>query len=101
MTKEHFFSIVKWQSETFPTASTFSKIKHLQQEVEELLFEITTKGKGINHEFADCFMLLFGAAASEGLSYDDICKSIDEKMQINKARKWGKPDKNGVQNHIK
>jgi hypothetical protein len=52
-------------------------------------------------EFADCFILLFGAAASDGMSYDDICKAIDEKMEINFNRKWGKPNNDGVVNHIR
>jgi len=45
--------------------------------------------------------LLFGTAASDGMSYEDICEAIESKMQINFKRKWGKPDKNGVVNHIK
>ncbi len=32
---------------------------------------------------------------------EDICNCIDEKMKINKLRKWGKPDDNGVINHLK
>lgn len=52
-------------------------------------------------EFADCFTLLFGAASSYGMSYNDILNCIEDKMIINKKRKWGKPDENGVVNHIK
>ncbi len=35
------------------------------------------------------------------MRYQDICKAIQEKFEINKARKWGEPDANGVVNHIK
>ena len=52
-------------------------------------------------EFADCFILLFGAAAADGMSYTDICSCIEEKMKINYKREWGEPDENGVVNHIK
>jgi hypothetical protein len=52
-------------------------------------------------EFADCFILLFGAANSAGFSYNEILKSIDEKMEINLTRKWGKPNEDGVVNHLK
>lgn len=52
-------------------------------------------------EFADCFILLFGAADIFGMSYEDICKAIDDKMSINYKRNWGKPDENGVVNHVK
>lgn len=46
-------------------------------------------------------MLLFGAAASFGMTYKDICAAVDEKMAINRVRKWGKPDADGVVKHIK
>lgn len=52
-------------------------------------------------EFADCFFLLFGAAAADGMSYDDVCAAIQEKFEINLKRQWGKPDANGVVKHIK
>ena len=52
-------------------------------------------------EFADCFLLLFGAASSDGMSYEDCIACIDEKFEIVKKRKLGKPDANGVVNHIK
>ena len=99
--EQQFNSIVEWQRKTFPDATAYSKIKHLEEEIEELLIELAFQGSGKNHEFADCFMLLFGAAATEGLSFKEIFKAIDEKMTINLNRKWGKPDENGVVKHIK
>lgn len=109
MTEEQFNSITKWQNETFGQATTLSKIAHLAEEMQELVDSI----KDIDHtvdngkerakrlEFADCFILLFGAAASDGMTYRNIIDCIDEKMVINKNRKWGKPKENGVVNHIK
>lgn len=101
MTQEQFESIVKWQKETFGEATPLSKIAHLAEEVIELIDDLKTNNPERRFEFADCFMLLFGAAASDGMSYEDICNAIESKMKINYKRKWGKPDNNGVVHHIK
>lgn len=104
MTKQQFDEITAWQRETFPKATKFSKLAHLEDELEELVMALhseneTEEGKRL--EFADCFLLLFGAASAHGMTYEDICYAIDYKMQINKVRKWRTPDKDGVVNHIK
>jgi len=101
MTNEQFYEITKWQKETFPAATTNSKLSHLSDELKELKEAIKAGNSDMRLEFADCFLLLFGAAASEGLSYLDIVCAIDEKMVINRRRSWGKPDERGVVNHIK
>jgi len=101
MTKEQFEAITKWQNETFGEATPLSKLSHLKSELRELWEDLENKRESKNLEFADCFILLFGAAASDGMSYEDICNSINEKMSINYQRKWGKPDENGVVNHIR
>lgn len=105
MTKEQYESISQWQKETFGQATAISKISHLKQEILELEEELKSIEDGSHSktvlEFADCFILLFGAAASYGFHYDDIIECIETKMVINKNRVWGKPDENGVVNHIK
>jgi len=101
MTEEQFYEITEWQNKTFGQATALSKIAHLAQELQELVADLKTKSPGRFQEFADCFILLFGAAASEGMSYENICNHIETKMRINKSRKWGKPDADGVVNHIK
>jgi len=114
MTKEQFDKISKWQDKTFGKATALSKMAHLGEELKELhkelIFWAETEGEMAypeankltkEREFADCFILLFGTAASDGMNYDDIVRCIDEKMQINYTRKWGKPLSNGVVNHIK
>lgn len=109
MTKEQFEDIVQWQKETFPKSTDVSKLVHLEEELEELAKAILDedhavdfeKERAVRMEYADCFLLLFGSAACYGLSYEQICKSIDEKVAINKERKWGNPDKNGVVKHVK
>jgi phosphoribosyl-ATP pyrophosphohydrolase len=101
MTEQQFNAITQWQKEVFPQATPISKRHHLQKEIVELVAAIETKLFDRKYEYADCFFLLFGAAAADGLSYEDIIKAIDEKFEINKNRKWGKPDANGVVEHIK
>jgi hypothetical protein len=104
MTEEQFNEITEWQKKTFPNATKFSKLAHLDQELRELVMALHSENEteqGKQYEFADCFLLLFGAACAHGMTYDDICCAIAGKMEINEKRTWGKPDKDGVVNHIK
>lgn len=100
MNKKQFEEITQWQAEKFPNATPLSKMAHLTEEVQELVHDLKTNHPARHLEFADCFFLLFGAAAADGMSYEDICKAIDEKFSINKNRKWGKPDADGVVKHV-
>ncbi|MEI6507266.1 MAG: dATP/dGTP pyrophosphohydrolase domain-containing protein [Bacteroidota bacterium] len=101
MTEQQFNEISAWQNQTFGQATPLSKIAHLSEELDELVSDIKTNAPDRRLEFADCFFLLFGSAAADGMTYEDICNAIQEKFEINKARNWGKPDKNGVVKHIK
>ena len=105
MTSKQFTEITNWQDETFGYATALSKLAHLKEEIKELVVETIfnrgSKSKARDMEYADCFILLFGAAASDGMSYQDIGRAIVEKMEINRKRKWGKPNADGVVNHIK
>ena len=101
MTEEQFKSITNWQNETFGKATPLSKLAHLSEEIIELEYDLDHKAPDKRLEFADCFILLFGAAASDGMSYQDISDAIDEKMVINMGREWGTPKENGVVNHIR
>jgi NTP pyrophosphatase (non-canonical NTP hydrolase) len=101
MTERQFNNITAWQKQTFGQATPLSKLEHLKEEIEELYVELLKNSPDKRLEFADCFFLLFGAAAADGMTYQDICKAIEEKYNINKARTWGEPDKNGVVKHIK
>jgi NTP pyrophosphatase (non-canonical NTP hydrolase) len=101
MRKAQFEKITEWQKVTFNHATPLSKIAHLAEELQELVDALKNNDKGKVYEYADCFILLFGAAASDGMNYNDICKAIDGKMKINYKRKWGTANENGVVNHIK
>lgn len=103
MNENQFNVVTTWQKNTFGAATALSKLNHLEEEIEELHVDLVENApeENIRMEFADCFILLFGAADSHGLTYSDIVDSIWQKMEINKNRKWGKPDNNGVVKHIK
>lgn len=100
MREEQFKMVTEWQDATFPEQPTMAKINHLADELSELVDDINENRETKRLEFADCFILLFGAAKSEGFTYEDICNAIDEKHDINVSRFWGKADENGVIRHI-
>ena len=100
MTKSQFNRITKWQQKTFPNATPMSKLNHLAEELIELADAIKKGEQTRDLEYADCFFLLFGAAAADGMTYSHICEVIEAKFTINKDRQWGTPDENGVVKHI-
>src|SRR4029079_7676704 len=55
----------------------------------------------IREEFADCFMLIIGAAAKFGLTAEELIEDTYTKLQHNKNKQWGEPDERRVVNHIK
>lgn len=100
MTEQQFNDISAWQKQTFPNATPLSKIAHLAEELQELYSDLKINNPERRLEFADCFLLLFGCAAADGMAYKDVCDAIQEKFDINKSRKWGEPDENGVVKHL-
>lgn len=100
MTEKLFDEVTKWQHDTFPLADALSKAFHLREEVEELIEDLENDRPHKRLEYADCFLLLFGSAKADGMSYQDIQNAISEKLEICKKRVWGKPDENGVVKHI-
>lgn len=101
MTEQIFNDVISWQENTFGHATSLSKISHLAEELIELVADIREGSDNKRLEFADCFILLYGAAAMDGMTFQDICNAVSEKMEINKKRIWGAPDENGVVRHVK
>lgn len=66
---------------------------HLRKEIDELA-EDTSDGE----EMADCFILLLNLAEMAGV---DLMAEARRKMEINRKRKWGAPDADGVCHHVK
>lgn len=100
MREEQFNMVTEWQEATFPEQPTLAKISHLAAELQEVVDDVIENRPTKRLEFADAIILLYGAAKSEGYSYEDICNAIDEKHDINVSRFWGKADENGVIRHI-
>lgn len=84
--------IGKWADKQFPQSTNNSIFKHLAKEVKEL------SKSSSSEEAADCLMILLHFAHRNG--FDIYAESL-RKLEINKTRKWGKPDKDGVVEHIK
>ena len=85
--------IQDWQLNTFPVSTLESKFAHLEREVVELGKDLTSAS-----EIADCLFLLIGLARTQGY---DISRILRDKFIVNKSRQWGKPDANGVVEHVR
>ena len=111
--------IKQWSDETFGSQRTGKPIAHhLKKEIDEVIDAIevlehdifNTKGdvrrvywekhNRVKFELADCLTLLLDVASHENINVNDLLDASFEKLEINKKRKWGKPDENGVVEHI-
>ena len=111
--------IQQWSDEQFGNDRTALPIAyHLKKEVDELIEalklyyavmdnpnatseEHIERVKHIKEEFADCLMLLIDSAAHIPLTMAVLLKATENKLKINKNRKWGSPDENGVVEHVR
>ena len=80
-----------WARSTFPLATKESWVAHLRKEVAELAESHDPQ------EAADCLILLLGHAHINGY---DLLLEAQAKMEINRRRKWGEPDAEGVVEHV-
>lgn len=95
-----------WQRETFKKATTYGVYNHMSREMSELnkalnrhvRYDNEDTYQEVRYELADIIIL---AVALADLVHVDLDVATKEKMKINKARKWGKPDADGVVEHIK
>ena len=111
--------ISEWSDATFGDGQRNPAIVyHLKKEVDELIDALhksnalgADNSVGVGEfkrqlnktemEFADCFMLLLDSAHHFNLTAEQLINLTREKLGVNKARKWGKPDVNGVVEHIR
>jgi len=68
----------------------------MAKEMQEL-FEAKTPA-AIEEECADLLILLMGRAHRAGF---DLLEAAERKLEINKTRVWGKPDAQGVIEHLR
>jgi hypothetical protein len=93
--------IRKWSDATFgEDQRTIPILHHLMKEVPEAIEVCETGSHKAQWEFADCLMLLLDASSHYGMDAEDLIRYTRLKLNVNKLRKWGKPDKNGVIEHI-
>ena len=111
--------VSEWSDATFGAMQRNPAIVwHLKKEVDELIQSLDyTHALGVDEsvgagefgrqlsktkmEYADCFMLLLDSAHHFGLTAENLLELTREKLEINKKREWGKPDANGVVEHIR
>ena len=111
--------ISEWSDATFGNGQRNPAIVyHLRKEVDELIEALTKDDEmGCDEsvtiaefrrqvektkmEFADCFMLLLDSASHYLITAEQLIQLAREKLEINKARRWGKPDKNGIIEHVR
>jgi hypothetical protein len=88
----------RWADEVFGQNRTpDGEIAHLLKEVEK---ELTTDPHDIN-EYADCLLLLLGAARNAGHAADDVVDAAWEKLEVNRHRDWAEPGPDGVVEHVR
>lgn len=111
--------VSEWSDATFGAMQRNPAIVwHLKKEVDELIQALDyTHALGVDEsvgagefgrqlsktkmEYADCFMLLLDSAHHFGLTAENLLELTREKLEINKKREWGKPDVNGVVEHVR
>lgn len=95
--EDFYNTYIPWADRTFGQNRHDAAIAHLKREVNEL-----AENPGDESEFADCMMLLFHAWSSahpmEGIF--GLTKALSDKLRVNRGRKLGTPDHEGVVEHI-
>jgi hypothetical protein len=89
----------EWSEQTFGPKherGPEGPLKHLEKERLEAL----ANPKDIM-EYVDCIFLIEDAAYRAGFSYYELMEALWKKLEINKARKWGKPSTDGVIEHVR
>lgn len=104
----------KWSDQTFDNGN-FTRSRsvpisyHLQKESKEVSQALekyfnnpTSKTfADAGEELSDCLILILDCANHFGYNADELITSCFNKLEINKNREWGKPDANGVVEHIR
>ena len=100
----------EWGNVQFPMATSSAICAHLKREVAELdkaayslrvfspNYQAQLLKQEVAMEAADCYMLLLHLCFRNGI---DLETAAREKFEVNKARTWGKPDAEGVVEHVR
>lgn len=87
--------VSEWAYKVFQEATLSSIFNHIRSELEEI-----EKEPHDVSEWADVMILFIQAAYNENHSMTQIFKAVEDKFEINKKRKWGKPNELGYVEHI-
>ena len=96
--------INSWCIKTFGKNRAIASLHHLKEQIEEIIQELGKENVNVedcDKKYADAFILLINSAASYGMDANDVLKAISIKMDINRGRRWGSPDDNGICKHLK
>ena len=85
-----------WADKTFPSSTSASIMAHLRRELVELAEETDPIKR--RAECADVLLLMIHLAHKEGWS---LQSALRDKFEVNKRRTWGKPDAEGVVEHVR
>jgi NTP pyrophosphatase (non-canonical NTP hydrolase) len=85
--------VVSWANEIFPHRTPQQGFLKLFEEIGEVLQEPRNK-----YEWADVFIMLLDIADRYNISGDDLVNAIQEKMDINRDRRWSE-NEIGVMKH--
>ena len=91
---------IPWSKETFGYKGVQdrvdSTIAHIKMELDEAAADPADV-----EEWADIIILALDAAWRAGATPEEIANTLEQKQKINFARKWGKPNADGVIEHIR
>lgn len=82
-----------WQRVQFPESTPESSTAHLVREAREL-----AERPHEPSEYADVLMLLWCAADLAGI---DLAEATAQKLQVNRARRWGEVNADGFREHVR
>lgn len=88
----------EWSQATFgldKERGPLGALKHLEKEAKEAQENPTDAS-----EYADCFLLILDAARRAGFSPLELISHAQQKLEINKARKWSVPQKDMPVEHL-
>jgi len=109
MDKQQIWSDNTFNDGKFTYRRAFSIAHHLQKEAKELTEAVDNflikpgdqTADALHEELADNFLLVLDCAAHVGVSAESLMLYAEQKHEKNTKREWGKPDTNGVVEHIR
>ncbi len=104
-----------WQGHTFPDSTLLGLSNHLVKEAEEVRKEVRTyvavdsdpnsqfsryTRDCLKHEICDNMFFHIAICEKMGISFAEFVEAMEETLARNQLRKWGKPDSDGVIEHV-